>query len=127
MDIAVTTLAERVARTLAGLDHSANAAGAEASAATAVDETWRAYLAQADAVLRTIREPSTTMSIAGDPAIWSRMVDVAIMESEGVCRGYRTNVARHSDVRYRAHRGTSGNRKAQRMYVRRGLHYPELR
>lgn len=37
MDVAVTTLAERIARTLAGLDHSANANGLETSAATSVD------------------------------------------------------------------------------------------
>lgn len=84
MDIAVTTLVERIARTLAGLDHSANGAGSETSAATSVDETWRAYLAQADAVLRTIREPSGAMSAVGDPAIWSAMLDAAIAESETV-------------------------------------------
>lgn len=84
MDIAATTLAERIARTLAGLDHSANAAGHEASAVTSVAETWRAYLPQADAVLRAIREPSEPMSAAGDLATWSTMVDVAILESERV-------------------------------------------
>lgn len=84
MDIATTTLAERVARTLAGLDHSANADGREASASTSVDETWRAYLAQADAVLRVMREPSATMSTAGDAAIWAAMIDAAIAESEAV-------------------------------------------
>ena len=84
MDIATTTLVERIARTLAGLDHSANAAGRETSAATSVDETWRAYLAQADAVLRTIREPSATMSTTGDPAVWAAMIDAAIAESETV-------------------------------------------
>lgn len=82
MDIAVTTLAERIARTLAGLDHSANAAGRETSAAVSVDETWRAYLAQADAVLRTIREPSAAMLEGGDLAVWARMIDIAIAESE---------------------------------------------
>lgn len=84
MDISTTSLIERIARTLAGLDHSANGAGTESSAATSVDETWRAYLAQADAVLRTIREPSDAMASAGDLAIWSAMVDAAIRESEGV-------------------------------------------
>ncbi len=84
MDISTTTLIERIARTLAGLDHSANGAGTESSAATSVDETWRAYLAQADAVLRTIREPSDAMASAGDLSTWSAMVDAAIRESEGV-------------------------------------------
>lgn len=82
MDVAVTSLAERIARTLAGLDHSANAAGLETSAATSVDETWRAYLPQADAVLRTIREPSATMSAIGDVRVWAAMIDTAIEESE---------------------------------------------
>ncbi len=84
MDISNTSLAERVARTLAGLDHSANGAGVEASATTSVDETWRAYLPQADAVLRTIREPSHGMSAAGDLAIWAAMVEAAITESENL-------------------------------------------
>ncbi|KQS05172.1 hypothetical protein ASG11_04730 [Sphingomonas sp. Leaf357] len=82
MDVATTSLVERIARALAGLDHSANAAGGETSASTSVDETWRAYLGQADAVLRTIREPSGAMSAAGDPRIWAAMVDAAIVESE---------------------------------------------
>lgn len=82
MDVSNTTLTERIARTLAGLDHSANAAGAESSAATSVDETWRAYLAQADAILRTIREPSAAMSAAGDTATWAAMIEAAIVESE---------------------------------------------
>jgi len=82
MDVATTTLAERIARALAGLDHSANAEGAETSASGSVEETWRAYLMQADAVLRTIREPSKAMVSAGDAGAWSAMVDQAIAESE---------------------------------------------
>jgi len=82
MDIAITTLAERIARALAGLDHSANAEGGEASASKSVDGTWPAYLGQADAVLRTMREPSGTMWAAGDPRVWAAMVDAAISESE---------------------------------------------
>ena len=82
MDVATTSLAERVARALAGLDHSANAEGAETSASASVDETWPAYLGQADAVLRVIREPSQIMSAAGDPRVCAAMVDAAIAESE---------------------------------------------
>lgn len=84
MDVARTTLAERVARALAGLDHSANADGEERSASASVDETWPAYLGQADAVLRTIREPSGPMTAVGDPRVWSAMVDAAIAESESL-------------------------------------------
>ena len=82
MDVANTTLAERIARALAGIDHSANGEGAEGSAGASVDETWRAYLSQADAVLRTIREPSEQMASAGDPRVWADMLAVAIQESE---------------------------------------------
>lgn len=82
MDVATTTLAERIARTLAGMDHSANGAGQETSASSSVDETWPAYLAQAQAVLRTMREPSQAMSATGDPMAWAAMVDTAIAEAE---------------------------------------------
>lgn len=82
MDVATTPLAERVARALAGLDHSANADGVEASASVSVDETWRGYLEQADAVLRTMREPSEVMARAGDASAWAAMIDAAIRESE---------------------------------------------
>jgi hypothetical protein len=84
MDVATTTLAERIARTLAGLDQSANAAGAEASASSSVNATWQTYLGQADAIIRVIREPSGAMSAAGDPRIWAAMVDAAITESEAL-------------------------------------------
>jgi hypothetical protein len=84
MDVATTAIAERIARALAGLDHSANADGVEASASGSVDETWRAYLEQADAVLRTMREPSEAMARVGDPAVWAAMMEVAIEESEGL-------------------------------------------
>lgn len=80
MDVANTTLAERIARSLAGLDHSANGGGSESSASTSVEETWRGYLEQADAVLRTIREPSAQMARTGDPQIWAAMVETAIAE-----------------------------------------------
>lgn len=84
MDVANTALAERVARALAGLDHSANADGVEISASTSVDETWRGYLEQADAVLRTMREPSQSMARAGDLKVWTAMIEAAIAESESL-------------------------------------------
>ncbi len=84
MDVANTALAERIARALAGLDHSANAGGVEGSASASVDETWRGYLVQADAVLRTIREPSEAMARAGAPSVWAAMIEVAIEESEAL-------------------------------------------
>jgi len=84
MDVAHTTLAERIARALAGLDHSANGDGVEQSASVSVDETWPGYLEQADAILRTIREPSGRMAAAGDPRIWATMVEAAIAERETI-------------------------------------------
>jgi len=84
MDVAVTALAERIARALAGVDHSANADGVEESASASVDETWRGYLEQADAVLRTIREPSRAMTRVGDARVWTVMVEAAIAESEAL-------------------------------------------
>lgn len=84
MDVAITTLAERIARALAGLDESANAEGSAMSASANVDNKWRGYLGQADSVLRTIREPSGKMSAVGDPNVWSVMVDAAIAESETI-------------------------------------------
>jgi hypothetical protein len=84
MDVAQTTLAERIARALAGLDHSANGDGVERSASVSVDETWPGYLDQADAILRTIREPSPGMAATGDPRIWAAMVEAAIAERETI-------------------------------------------
>ena len=84
MDVANTTLAERVARALAGIDHSANGEGSERSAADSVDESWRSYLGQAGAILRVMREPSSEMATAGDAGVWSAMVDIAIQESEAL-------------------------------------------
>jgi hypothetical protein len=84
MDVASTTLAERIARALAGSDHSANANGTERSASNSVDETWHGYLEQANAILRTIREPSRAMSAAGDVRVWSAMIDQAIVESDAL-------------------------------------------
>jgi hypothetical protein len=84
MDVATTTLAERIARALAGLEHSANADGSEKSASWSVDETWRAHLGPADAILRAIREPSSSMAAAGDLRVWAAMVDAAIAEAEAL-------------------------------------------
>lgn len=83
MDVSNTSLATRIARVLAGAEHSANAGGVETSASRSVDETWRAYLPKALAVLKTLREPSAAMAASGDPAVWERMVLAAIDEAEG--------------------------------------------
>jgi hypothetical protein len=82
MDIARQTAAERIARVLAGQHLSANADGTEESAGAHVDQVYRDYLDDALAVLKTLREPSERMAAAGDPAVWERMVLVAIEEAK---------------------------------------------
>jgi len=47
-----------------------------------VDLVWREHLNQALAVLHTMREPDGHMAAAGDPDIWTRMVEAAIEEAE---------------------------------------------
>ena len=80
MDIASTGAIERVARVLAAQRLSANADGADAHAADAVDSTWRASEDDAVAVLKTLREPDEAMERAGDIAVWQRMIAAALNE-----------------------------------------------
>ncbi|WP_375380467.1 hypothetical protein [uncultured Sphingomonas sp.] len=82
MDVSTTPVAERIARTLAGQRISANAEGREESASAHVEAVWKDYLADAAAVLRTLREPDQAMAAAGDVAIWERMVLAAIEEAK---------------------------------------------
>lgn len=78
MDISTTPAAERIARVLAGQRLSVNAGGTGESVSAAVDASWPDHLADAAAVLRTLREPDHAMAAAGDPAIWERMILAAI-------------------------------------------------
>jgi hypothetical protein len=78
MDISTQTAAERIARVLAGQRISVNAEGDEESASREVDDVWKDYLADAAAVLRTLREPDQAMAEAGDAAVWEKMILVAI-------------------------------------------------
>lgn len=80
MDIATTSAIERVARVLAAQRLSANADGADAHAADAIDSAWREYEADAAAVLKTLREPDEAMERAGDIAVWQRMIAAALNE-----------------------------------------------
>jgi hypothetical protein len=80
--MSVTPLAERIARVLAGAAASSNADGSDPSAAAKVDADWRNHLNQALAVLHTMREPDHGMAEAGDPHIWTRMVEAAIRDAE---------------------------------------------
>lgn len=82
MPMSATPLAERIARVLAGAAASSNADGSDPSAAAKVDADWQNHLNQALAVLHTMREPDHWMAEAGDPAIWTRMVEAAIRDAE---------------------------------------------
>ncbi len=74
MDVSTTPVAERIARVLAGQRISCNAGGDNESAARLIDEAWADYLADAIAVLKTLREPDRAMAAAGDPAVWEAMI-----------------------------------------------------
>jgi hypothetical protein len=80
--MSATPLAERIARVLAGSALSSNADGNDPSAGDKVDLAWKGHLNQALAVLHTMREPDHLMAEAGDPHIWTRMVDAAIQDAE---------------------------------------------
>jgi hypothetical protein len=86
MDLATTDLAqtgaiERIARVLAGRQLSANADGADCSAADAVDQGWRSFRDDAVSILKTLREPDAAMAQAGDADTWQRMIAAALGES----------------------------------------------
>jgi hypothetical protein len=80
--ISETPLAERIARVLAGAALSSNAEGSDPSAANKIDLAWKEHLNQALAVLHTMREPDHLMAEAGDPEVWTRMVQAAIQDAE---------------------------------------------
>lgn len=81
MDVSTTSIVERIARVLAGQRLSANAGGEARSAGAQVDAAWRDHLADAAAVLRTMREPDPAMAAVGDVAVWERMVLAALKET----------------------------------------------
>ena len=82
MPVSDQPLVERIARVLAGSELSSNAQGSDPSAGEAVDRIWREHVNQALAVLHTMREPDREMANAGDPEVWTRMVEKAIAEVE---------------------------------------------
>ncbi len=82
MPMSETPLAERIARVLAGAELSSNADGRDSHAGGKVDVAWKEHLNQALAVLHTMREPDHLMAEAGDPQVWTRMVDAAIQDAE---------------------------------------------
>lgn len=78
MPVSDTPLVERIARVLAGRQLSGNAEGLEAHASTSVDMEWKDRMADALAILRTMREPDARMANAGDADVWRAMVSAAI-------------------------------------------------
>ena len=78
MPISNLTLVERIARVLAGRQLSINAEGDDPSAGPSVDEVWHEHVADALAILRTLREPDPIMAAAGDAEMWERMVEAAL-------------------------------------------------
>ena len=80
MPESATPLAERIARVLAGSEHSSNAEGSDPSAGEKVDLAWREHVNQALAVLHTAREPDEAMAAAGDAGVWRNMVEAAIAQ-----------------------------------------------
>lgn len=82
MPISELPAAERIARVLAGAAFSSNAEGSDPSAADKIDLAWKEHLNQALAVLHTMREPDQAMAEAGDPEVWTRMVEAAIADAE---------------------------------------------
>ena len=82
MPMSEMPLAERIARVLAGVSLSSNGEGSNGSAADEVDAQWKDHLNQAMAILHTMREPDHFMAEAGDPRVWTRMVEAAIQDAE---------------------------------------------
>jgi hypothetical protein len=82
MPISELPAAERIARVLAGAAFSSNAEGSDPSAADKIHLAWKEHLNQALAVLHTMREPDQAMAEAGDPEVWTRMVEAAIADAE---------------------------------------------
>ena len=67
---------------LAGQRISANAEGDAESAADLVELAWKDHLADAVAVLHTLRAPDRAMAAAGDPVVWERMILAAMEEAK---------------------------------------------
>ena len=78
MPVSETSAIERIARVLAGQRLSADADGADPSAADAVDMEWPSHTEDAVAVLKTLREPDQAMAAAGDAEMWGAMVEAAL-------------------------------------------------
>lgn len=97
MDISLSPVVERIARVLAAQRLSANAKGQQPSAAPDVDDAWPEYQDDAVAILKTLREPDTTMAEVGDAAIWERMILAALGETGPLKVGARETLQTGGD------------------------------
>lgn len=78
------SMIERIARVLAAYRLSSNAQGEEPHAGPSVDMEWEAYVDEAHAVLRAMREPDSHMAQIGDVDIWTKMIAAAAPDLEHV-------------------------------------------
>lgn len=78
MPVSAKSAVERIARVIAGLEHSDNAQGSEGSASPSVDVKWEDRVSDALAILRTLREPDEAMARAGDVRVWEAMITAAL-------------------------------------------------
>lgn len=76
-------LVERIARVIAGYRLSANADGAECSAADAVDALWPAHQDEAVAILKALRDPSPTMIESGMGGEWGVLIEREVAAADG--------------------------------------------
>lgn len=86
MPVSGTSVVERIARVLAGRQLSGNAEGLENHASTSVDMEWKDRVADALAILRTMREPDAHMAQVGDVDVRRAMIASAI-EGSPVAEG----------------------------------------
>ena len=77
MPVAASPMVERMARVIAALGLSDNAAGTSAHAASAVDIEWEDHVDDALAILKAMREPDTEMEANGDLTTWQAMIGTA--------------------------------------------------
>jgi hypothetical protein len=98
MNVSETKALERVARVLAGQRLSANGEGQGLSVGREVDATWKQYLDDALAVLRTLREPDGPMAAAGDVKVWCAMIQAALGEEAAAFGPEGRGGPSHGDV-----------------------------
>lgn len=73
---------ERIARVLAGERLSSNAEGAEPSAGDVINVRWPEFALEAEAVLKSLRDPPPEIAALGDGPAWSRAIAAALGEED---------------------------------------------